>query len=89
MHAMGSQDNDFFGPRFCGRRYLRFAELVELGIAPNRPTLERWVARGQFPRPLRIGRTVFWDMGEVRALLEQRAAARAPVAGETAGILNE
>ena len=55
---------------FAGRRFLRFKELHEIGIAPSRSTLERWVSEGRFPAPVRLGpRVLVWDTEEIRNLL--------------------
>jgi predicted DNA-binding transcriptional regulator AlpA len=55
---------------FSGRRFLRFKELREIGIAPSRTTLERWVAEGRFPAPVRLGpRVLVWDTQEIQRLL--------------------
>jgi hypothetical protein len=60
-------------PEFFGRRYLRAAEIVEIGLVPNPTALERLVRAGQFPPPLRLHRTKLWDTVEVAARLEQAA----------------
>jgi hypothetical protein len=71
---------ELLGPRFAGRRYLRYAELVDLGVVNNRTTLEIWMARGGFPRGIRIagpyGRTLLWSVPEVVKTLAARAAER-------------
>jgi predicted DNA-binding transcriptional regulator AlpA len=55
---------------FTGRRFLRFKELREIGLAPSRTTLERWVAEGRFPAPMRLSpRVLVWDTEEIRDLL--------------------
>jgi len=78
MHPLALEVDDRPPPQFYGRRYLRFAELVEIGLATNRPTLNALIARGLFPPPLRISaRLLLWDVEEIAALLEQRRAERA------------
>jgi predicted DNA-binding transcriptional regulator AlpA len=78
---------DFFGPRFEGRRYLRYFELVELGIVTNRGTLKNLIDRGAIPPPVRLGgRTMLFDTAELVAALGQRAApsaARRPTSSRT------
>jgi prophage regulatory protein len=45
-----------------------------LGVSPV--TLWRWSARGDFPRPFRLGRqAIAWDESEVLAWLETRRVA--------------
>jgi predicted DNA-binding transcriptional regulator AlpA len=66
-----------FGPRFEGRRYLRYFELVELGIVNNRGTLKNLIDRGAIPPPVRLGgRTMLFDTAELAAALRQQAAER-------------
>jgi predicted DNA-binding transcriptional regulator AlpA len=65
-------------PEFFGRRYLRAAELFEIGIVQDRKTLNALVARGVFPPPIKLDtQTVVWDAVEVAAVLQQCAAERA------------
>jgi predicted DNA-binding transcriptional regulator AlpA len=70
----------FLGPRFAGRRFLRFGELEELGIVGNRATLKLWMDAGAFPRGIKIagryGRTLVWPVDEVVRLLAERASER-------------
>jgi predicted DNA-binding transcriptional regulator AlpA len=62
---------------FFGRRYLRAAELVEIGIVRDRPELDRLVRAGLFPKPLRMNaKTVIWDCVEVASVMQQRGAER-------------
>jgi predicted DNA-binding transcriptional regulator AlpA len=71
-----------FGPRFEGRRYLRYFELVELGIVSNRGTLKNLIDRGVLPAPVRLGgRTMLFDTAELAAALRQQAAERTAPAG--------
>jgi predicted DNA-binding transcriptional regulator AlpA len=73
---------EFLGPRFAGRRYLRYSELEELGIVGNRATLKLWIDAGAFPRGIKIagpyGRTLVWSVPEVVQVLAARADERAP-----------
>lgn len=68
------------GPKYSGRRFLRYAELVDLGIVNNRGTLSYWIERGAFPAGIRIGgrsgRTLVWSVDEIVAVLAQRVAER-------------
>jgi hypothetical protein len=54
--------DDILGPRYVGRRYLRYADLVALGIVGNRGSLALWIRKGQFPAGIKIagpyGRTL-------------------------------
>jgi hypothetical protein len=72
----------FLGPRFAGRRYLRYSELEELGIVGNRATLKLWIDAGAFPGGIKIagpyGRTLVWSVPEVVQVLAARADERAP-----------
>jgi predicted DNA-binding transcriptional regulator AlpA len=65
---------------FGDRRFLRYADLQRLGVVSNRGTLAYWIKHGQFPAGIKIagprGRTLVWDVGEVSAVLAQRAAER-------------
>ncbi len=40
---------------------------AELGVSPR--TVRRWTRAGQLPQPRRLGRSCFWSIDEVRALL--------------------
>jgi hypothetical protein len=65
------------GPRFAGRRFLRVADLIELGIVDNRSTLEYWVDKGWLPRPMRVGaRVLIFPVTEVVEVLTRRARDR-------------
>ena len=69
--------DEFLGPAYRGRRFLRVAELIEIGLIPNRQTLSAWVEEGRFPRPLYLGRRVpLFAVSEIAATLAQRAAER-------------
>ena len=71
----------FLGPRYAGRRYLRYGELEELGIVGNRATLKLWIDAGAFPPGIRIagpyGRTLVWSVPEIVHVLAARADERA------------
>jgi predicted DNA-binding transcriptional regulator AlpA len=66
--------------RFLGRRYLRYSELEELGLIPNRTTLKSWMDEGGFPRGIRIpgpaGKTLVWHAVEIARLIAQRVEER-------------
>ena len=49
---------EFFGPQFRGRRYLRVLELIEIGLVDDRGTLADWVERGLLPPPIYLGRRI-------------------------------
>jgi predicted DNA-binding transcriptional regulator AlpA len=64
-------------PCFYGRRFLRFRELVEVGLVNNRPHLNNLIRAGLFPRPIYLSpRRPLWDAEELAALLERRKADR-------------
>jgi predicted DNA-binding transcriptional regulator AlpA len=71
---------EFLGPRYAGRRFLRYRELEELGLVDNRATLDLWIEKGAFPRGLKIpgpyGKTLVWSVCELAHLLAQRVAER-------------
>ncbi len=57
--------------------YLRFADLVALGIVNNRVTLSRWQREQAFPKPVPLGpNTRVWLKEEIDGWLAVRAAAR-------------
>jgi hypothetical protein len=70
----------FLGSRYLGRRYLRYAELEQLGLVDNRGSLKLWMDAGAFPRGIRIpgpaGKTLVWIAVEVARLVAQRVAER-------------
>jgi predicted DNA-binding transcriptional regulator AlpA len=70
----------FLGSRYLGRRYLRYAELEDLGLVDNRATLKLWMDSGAFPRAIRIagvtGKVLVWQAAEVARLIAQRVAER-------------
>jgi hypothetical protein len=84
MEDIESLVAEFLGPRFSGRRFLRYAELESLGVIDNRATLALWVSRGAFPAPLRIpgrfGKTLVWLVPEV---VRHLAAARLQIPATT------
>jgi len=83
---MQSQDLDdaliaeFLGSRFLGRRYLRYAELEQLGLVDNRSSLKLWMDADAFPRGIKIpgayGKTLVWQAAEVARLIAQRVRER-------------
>jgi hypothetical protein len=80
QHDLETLAAKFLGPRFAGRRYLRYGEIESLGIVTNRGTLDLWIERGAFPRGIRIagpyGKTLVWLVPEIVEVLAERAAAR-------------
>ena len=70
----------FLGPRYLGRRYLRYAELEALGLCDNRASLKNWMDAGGFPRGIKIpgpyGKTLVWHAVEVARLIAQRVRVR-------------
>jgi hypothetical protein len=73
---------EFLGPRYAGRRFLRYHELEALGLVDNRATLKLWMDAGSFPRGLKLpgphGKTLVWSVPELVRFLAQRAAERDP-----------
>ena len=70
----------FLGPRYLGRRYLRYAELEALGLCDNRASLKLWMNAGAFPRGIKIpgpyGKTLVWSAVELARLLALRMRER-------------
>lgn len=64
-------------PVFFGRRFLTYADLVEIGFVNNAMTLRRLIAEGRFPPPLELGRKIrLWDALELQDLVDRLAAVR-------------
>jgi len=58
---------------------LRYWHLVDLGIINNRMTLKRWIDRGHFPGPIRLGpNSIAWRASDVKEWLDNRSS-RTPV----------
>ncbi len=58
-------------------KFIQAAEICqELSIC--RRTLDRWIADGRFPAPLRFGRKHVWLRQEFETRVEQVAAERQP-----------
>jgi predicted DNA-binding transcriptional regulator AlpA len=54
-------------------KLLRFNELKEAGIVPNRTTLQRWIKQNGFPEGVKLGpNTRAWSIGEVEKWLDSR-----------------
>src|SRR5262249_40557824 len=70
----------YLGPRFQGRRFLRFVEIQQIGIVSNRSTLDDWIERGWFPAGIRLagprGKSLVWPVSEIVELIAERAAER-------------
>jgi excisionase family DNA binding protein len=50
-------------------KHLSAEEIIEkLGI--SRKTLDNWIEKGQFPKPFKIGRRIFWKESEIEEYLE-------------------
>jgi predicted DNA-binding transcriptional regulator AlpA len=74
---MRDEAEHFLGPTYRGRRFLRVAELVDLGLVPNRQSLREWIAAGLFPKPVRMGRRVtLFLVSEIADMVAARAAER-------------
>jgi predicted DNA-binding transcriptional regulator AlpA len=62
---------------FFGRRFLTFAELVEIGLATNRPQLSAAIKAGRFPPPIYLNqRQPRWDVTEIQETLDRLKANR-------------
>jgi hypothetical protein len=69
--------NDVGEPVFFGRRFLRYRDLVAIGLINNRMTLWRSVRAGRFPPPIyNTPHCPLWDAVELAGMLRQRAAER-------------
>jgi hypothetical protein len=56
---------EFFGPQYLGRRYLRTHEMIAIGLAANRRTLNNLVRAGELPPPIRLGRCLLFPVTEL------------------------
>ena len=56
----------------AGKAYLRFTDLVAMGICNNWPTLLRWIEKEGFPTGFKIGNTRLWALSEINEWLETR-----------------
>ena len=64
-------------PCFFGRRFLSFADLIEIGFVNNAMSLRRLIAEGRFPPPLALGRKLrLWDALELQDLVDRLKAER-------------
>jgi hypothetical protein len=69
--------SDVGEPVFFGRRYLRYRDLVSIGLFGNRMSLWRSVRAGRFPAPIyNTAHCPLWDTLEIAVMLRQRAAER-------------
>ena len=60
------------------KMWLKYKDLVERGLFTNRVTLNRWIARGLFPTPVRFSEfTVAWSLSEILEWEESKRLARA------------
>jgi predicted DNA-binding transcriptional regulator AlpA len=53
-------------------KYLRFKDLVALGIVNNWATLCNWIEKEGFPPGFKIGNTRLWLLSEILAWFETR-----------------
>jgi predicted DNA-binding transcriptional regulator AlpA len=71
---------DVLGPKFIGRRYLRYSEICDLGLADSRVILTKWMDAGRFPRAIKIagprGRALRWVASEIAQLIDRRLTER-------------
>ena len=52
--------------------FYSISDLLELGYAENRETLYRRVKRGDFPAPIKLGRSVRWLKTDIEQWLRKR-----------------
>jgi len=67
--------------------YWRFKDLKEAGIVGNWVTLARWIRRGYFPPPIKLGGASVWEDATVQAFkysrtVDQRRWATTPTKKE-------
>ena len=59
-------------------RYIRFADLQEMGVVQNWPTLLRWIKTENFPPGIKLAaNTRAWRKAEVDAWLDNRPTGQA------------
>ncbi len=56
-------------------RLIRLPEVIRL-IGVSRPTVYRLIQNGEFPKPIKQGRTSAWPSREVSSYLDRIASAR-------------
>jgi len=49
-------------------KMLRASDLIKI-LSISRATLTRWQQKGVLPKPIKIGRSVFWNSIEINKLL--------------------
>ena len=52
--------------------FVRMSDLIPI-LRVDRSTVYRWVARGEFPSPVKIGSSSFWRVETVRSWLNEKA----------------
>lgn len=52
--------------------FVRLSDLTPI-LRVDRSTVYRWVARGDFPAPIKIGSCSFWRVETVRSWLNEKA----------------
>jgi hypothetical protein len=71
---------EYLGEQYAGRRYVRYVDLVRLGLVGNRRTLRTWIELGVFPGGIRLpskhGTTLVWSTAEIAQTLADRHAER-------------
>ena len=55
------------------RPFHTVGELAER-LHVDRTTIWRWLRRGEFPKPIRVGRIARWDPDAIDAWLRERSA---------------
>lgn len=58
-------------------RLLRLAQLLDRGLGSRSSIYER-MARGEFPKPVKIGRLNGWPEAEIEEWIQARMAEREP-----------
>ncbi len=59
-------------PSLPDEGFVRLSDLTPI-LRVDRSTVYRWVARGEFPAPVKIGSCSFWRVETVRSWLNEKA----------------
>jgi predicted DNA-binding transcriptional regulator AlpA len=47
------------------------AEQIVKNLGISRKTLDNWIEGGNFPKPIKIGRRIFWKESEIDKFIEK------------------
>ncbi len=56
-------------------RYVRLSEVL-LEVSLKKPTIYKLIQKGEFPRPIKIGRSSLWSMDEISEFLNNKMKSR-------------